>query len=164
MREDKSYLKWCMEQNRGIRATKPSENIAKAYLHKTRNALKSMEVNAEAGLTDWTISASYYAKYFAVYALLTRIGIKSEIHDCTIALFEYLFGNDVPPQIIQQLRQSKQERIETQYYTRAVTVDLGKTLGQTRAFTLEIERIIDGLTQERITSYQNKIRELTKKP
>lgn len=61
-----------------------SENLVKAYFQKSRNALKSMEVNAQAGLAEWSVSASYYAKYFAVYSLLSKIGVKCEIHDCTI--------------------------------------------------------------------------------
>lgn len=39
---------------------------------------------------------SYYAKYFAVYALFCKIGLKCEIHDCTISLFRYLFGSEAP--------------------------------------------------------------------
>jgi len=54
-------------------------------MKKSNEALKSMDVNAKAGISEWTISTSYYAKYFAIYALLSRIGIKCEIHDCTIA-------------------------------------------------------------------------------
>jgi len=75
---------------------KPSESLVKAYLQKSRNALKSMEVNAQAGLGEWAVSESYYAKYFAVYSLLSKIGIKCEIHDCTIAMFEYLFRDSMP--------------------------------------------------------------------
>jgi uncharacterized protein (UPF0332 family) len=64
--------------------------LVKAYLEKSRNALKSMEVNAQASIIEWAVSASYYAKYFAVYVLLSKVGVKCEIHDCTITLFEYL--------------------------------------------------------------------------
>jgi len=85
----------------------PSDNLTKAYLEKSRNALKSMEVNANAGITEWAISAAYYARYFAVYALLSKIGAKCEIHDCTITLFNYLFGSDVQADMVEQLRQSK---------------------------------------------------------
>jgi uncharacterized protein (UPF0332 family) len=79
MQDAKKHLKWCLKQNKGIKIVKPSENLTTAYLRKSRNALKSMEVNAEADITEWAISASYYAKYFAVYALLAKIGAKSEI-------------------------------------------------------------------------------------
>jgi len=113
MRDRSKYLQWCLKQRKGIRSLKPSENLVKAYLAKSRNALKSMDVNAREGISEWAVSASYYAKYFAVYALLAKIGVRCEIHDCTIALFEYLFGNVVPSGLIQELRDSKEDRVET---------------------------------------------------
>ena len=95
MLNTETYLKWCLKQQRGIRLVEPSENLVKAYLEKSRNALRSMEVNARESIIEWAVSAGYYAKYFAVYALLSRIGIRCETHDCTIALFEHLFGSRV---------------------------------------------------------------------
>lgn len=103
MQSERRYLKWCLDQNKGIRLAKPSENLMKAYMEKSKNALKSMDVNAKASITEWAVSASYYA-YFIVYALLSKIGVKCEIHDCTIALFNYLFGDSVPPQAVLELK------------------------------------------------------------
>ena len=154
-------MKWCLKQSKGIRLVKPSENLMKAYFQKSRNALKSMEVNAKSGITEWAVSASYYAKYFAVYALLSKIGVKCEIHDCTIALFSYLFVDSVSSQVIQELKQSKEDRIEMQYYTREIKVDLEELMNQTKNFVLEMERIIDGLNSEIITSLQNRLKGLT---
>ena len=48
MQDDRQYLKWCLRQERGIRLVAPSDNLVKAYLEKSHNALKSMEVNAQA--------------------------------------------------------------------------------------------------------------------
>jgi len=93
MWKDEEHLKWCFKQRSGIKLAKPSNNLKKAYLEKARNAIKSMDVNAREGISEWAVSASYYAKYFTVYALLSKIGFKCEIHDCTITLFEYLFHN-----------------------------------------------------------------------
>jgi hypothetical protein len=106
MQSDKRYLRGCKRQNKGVRIVTPSDNLTKAYLEKSRNVLKSMEVNANAGISEWAISAAYYARYFAVYALLSKIGAKCEIHDCTIALFNYLFGSAVQADMVEQLRQS----------------------------------------------------------
>lgn len=158
--QGKRYLKWCLNQSKGIRIVKPSDNLLKAYLRKARNALKSMEVNAEVGIIEWAVSASYYAKYFSVYAILSKIGVKCEIHDCTIELFDYLFSNSVPQKLIQGLRQSKEDRIEMQYYTQEIKVDLGELMEQTKNFVLEVERIIDGLNSEKIVQLQRKLKSL----
>jgi hypothetical protein len=72
MLDDEKYLRWCLKQSKGIRIVEPSENLVKAYLQKSRNALKSMEVNAQVGLVEWAVSASYYAKYFLKWGRSVR--------------------------------------------------------------------------------------------
>jgi uncharacterized protein (UPF0332 family) len=160
MQDGKGYLKWCLKQAKGIRIVKPSDNLHKAYLRKARSAIKSMEVNAGVGITEWAVSASYYSKYFAVYALLQKIGVKCEIHDCTIELFDYLFHDSIPKQLIQELRRSKDDRIEAQYYTQEIKVDLEQLVNKTKNFVLETEKIIDALNSERIEQLQKKLKEL----
>jgi len=160
MRNDKRYLRWCKRQSKGIRIVNPSDNLTKAYLEKSRNALKSMEVNANAGITEWAISAAYYARYFAVYALLSKIGAKCEIHDCTIALFNYLFGSAVQAEMVTQLRQSKQDRIDAQYYSKTIRVDFNDLTSQTKQFMLEIEKLIDGLDAQAINALRSKLNKL----
>ncbi len=162
MQDNRKFLEWCFKQEKGIKMVSPSENLQRAYLEKSRNALKSMEVNAEAGITEWAVSASYYAKYFAVYALLAKTGVKCEIHDCTIALFNQLFGDTVPHGIVTELRRSKEDRIELQYYTREVKVNLGQLIAQTKNFVLEIERLMDSLNSEKIKAVQAKLKQLMK--
>jgi uncharacterized protein (UPF0332 family) len=66
-----------------------------------------MEVNAQANIEEWTVSASYYAKYFSVYALLSKIGVRCEIHDCTIALFGYLFSSAGYDHLVRELKQCR---------------------------------------------------------
>ncbi len=160
MQNDERHLRWCLKQSKGIRVDKPSENLVKAYLQKSRNASKSMEVNAQASLIEWAVSASYYAKYFAVYSLLSKIGIKCEIHDCTIAVFEYLFSDSIPKEILKDLRDSKENRVEAQYYTQEISVNLEQVIKKTKQFALEIEKVIDGLNAEKISKLQIKLKTL----
>ena len=87
------------------------------------------------------VSISYYAKYFVVYSLLSRIGIKCEIHDCTISLFEYLFTDKIPPKLIRDFQQSKDDRIDAQYYTQSISTNLNIMVADTKAFVLEIQKI-----------------------
>jgi uncharacterized protein (UPF0332 family) len=54
-----------------------------------------MTAAAKINETDWILTTAYYARYFALYALLTKIGIKSEIHDCTINLAKLLSDNGI---------------------------------------------------------------------
>jgi len=160
MQNDERHLQWCLKHSKGIRMAKPSENLVKAYLQKSRNALKSMEVNAQAGLVEWVVSTSYYAKYFVVYSLLSKIGIKCEIHDCTITVFEYLFSDTIPKEILKDLRNSKENRVEAQYYTQELRIDLEQVIKKTKQFVLEIEKVIDDLNTEKISELQKKLKSL----
>lgn len=157
MQPNKKYLQWCAKQKKGIRIIRGSENLQKAYLSKSKEATKSMEINAKEGIHEWAISAGYYAKYFVIYALFSRIGIKCEIHDCTIAVFSYLFENDIPSTFVDNLKQAKQERIEVQYYTTEVRVDIKEMVTQTKDFVLKIEEIIDGLNAQKIAYIRKKL-------
>ncbi len=158
MSSNKKYLKWCAKQKKGIKIIPESITLQKAYLKKSEESLKSMNANAKAGIDEWVVSTSYYAKYFAVYALLSRMGIKCEIHDCTVALFEYLFSGTIPANFVQDLQQSKDDRIDAQYYTQTVQINQKKILVDTTNFVLEIQKIIDKLTSTEIATLIGKIK------
>jgi len=67
--------------------------------------------------TDWITTTAYYARYFALYALLMKMGIKSEIHDCSIAVAELLTEKGILEEgLAKDTSNSKQARIDIQYY------------------------------------------------
>lgn len=159
MKTDKQYLKWCAKQSKEIRIVKESTNLQNAYLKKSNEAMRSMQVNAKEGIDEWVISTSYYAKYFAIYALLSRLGIKCEIHDCTIALFGYLFADNLPS-FFEDIQQAKEDRVEAQYYTTSIPIDSQKIVSKTKEFVLKIEEIIDSLNPEMISDTRSKLKKL----
>jgi uncharacterized protein (UPF0332 family) len=159
-RDNLNHLQWCLSKDNGIRIVAPSEQLVRAYREKSKTALKSMEVNRREGIAEWAISTSYYAKYFIVYALFAKLGVKSEIHSCTIALFEYLVGDDLPANLVHNFRRSKEDRVETQYYPLNEEVDLDSVATETTAFALEIEKLLDSLNSKRIAQLQHKLHDL----
>ncbi len=151
-------LKWCFKQKKGIKIVTPSDNLCEIYLQKSKEALNAAIVNAKAKIFSWTISASYYAKYFSIYALLSKIGVKSEIHECTIEVFNFLFRDVVGEDMIRDIKTSKNERIEFQYYTKMnEKIDAEKLIENTRDFINKIEEVIDDLTKETIDELRNKL-------
>jgi uncharacterized protein (UPF0332 family) len=110
-------LIWCLKQKRGIRITEPNPNLTKAYLKKATSALNTMTATLQINEADWTATTAYYARYFAFYALLMKIGVKSEIHDCTINVAQLLANHGILRQrLVDEISEAKQERIDTQYY------------------------------------------------
>jgi uncharacterized protein (UPF0332 family) len=154
------YLKWCARQKKGIRIVRESENLKKAYLKKSHEALRSMQINAKEGIGEWVVATSYYAKYFAIYALLSRIGVKCGIHDCTIALFSSLYADKLPKRLVDDLRQAKDDRVEAQYYTTEISMDMQEMIEKTTDFVLKIEEIIDGLSAQKTADKRRELRAL----
>ena len=107
-------LIWCLKQKRGIRITEPNPNLTKAYLKKAISALNTMTATLQIKENDWTATTAYYARYFALYALLMKIGVKSEIHECTINIAQLLANHKIIRQnIVNEITEAKQQRIDT---------------------------------------------------
>ena len=120
-------LKWCKSQKSGIRLVEPNENLFQEYIQtseETLDVLRSIKTKSKV----WLAATKYYCEYFAVYALLMRIGIKCEIHECTIAVCQLLEDEGIVPKgYTGILQEDKQLRIDNQYYlkNRDVRIDYG---------------------------------------
>ncbi len=101
-------VSWCFMQKSGIRIEKPNDQLCYAYLKEANVALTSMNVNRKADIRKWVIITAYYARYNAIYALLRKVGIRSEIHDCSIAVLKYLFSDIFDEKFFSELEQSKE--------------------------------------------------------
>jgi uncharacterized protein (UPF0332 family) len=139
-------LVWCFTQKRGIRITEPNPNLTKAYLKKAASALNMMTAALQINENEWTTTAAYYARYFALYALLMKIGVKSEIHDCTINVAQLLANHGILRQsLVDDIAEAKQTRIDTQYYvaTELSQKQIRQNAETARKFVLEIEQTIE---------------------
>ena len=102
-------LAWCLGKDKGIRLVEPSETISSAYVKSSQESLDAMQKNTG----RWRTVAAYYACYESLYALLAKAGIKSEIHECTLAPMD-LFG--FSGREMRFLSELKGERVAVQYY------------------------------------------------
>ena len=154
---------WCLKQKRGIRIIEPNPNLTKAYLKKALSALNTMTAALKINETDWVTTTAYYARYFALYALLMKIGIKSEIHDCTINMAKLLSNNGIlTPSLIEDIAKAKQTRIDTQYYVEKEQSPktIQSNVEAARKFVLETEKTIENITKEQINSIRTKLTKL----
>src|SRR3989344_7799578 len=76
-------LKWCCKQKDGIKLIEPSDNLSLSYMQMADNALGTMNRERKYNLT-FAISAGYYSMYYSLYSVLMKIGVKCEIHSCTL--------------------------------------------------------------------------------
>jgi uncharacterized protein (UPF0332 family) len=159
LKED--YLSWCFKQKNGIRIVEPNDDLAKAYMKKAISALNTMTAALKIRETDWIAATAYYARYFALYSLFMKIGVKSEIHDCTIRIGRYLSENGVlSKSLIDDLERAKQTRVDLQYY---VTKEFGvkeimENVEAARKFVLDVEKQTIGLTADQIQNIRQQLK------
>lgn len=85
-------LKWCCGKKEGIRLIEPNDNLSRGYIQMAENAIGTM--NREKGLNQqFAISACYYSMYYSLYSVLMRLGVKCEIHTCTLEFMKILLSN-----------------------------------------------------------------------
>jgi len=114
--EDRSII-WCLKQKRGIKIIDPNENLVKEYLRKATGSLNTMNAALQINETEWIMTTAYYARYFALYALLMKLGVKSEIHDCSIAVARLLVREGILTEnLVNDISQAKEMRVDVQYY------------------------------------------------
>jgi len=104
---------WCATKKGGLSMAEPNQNLANAYTKKAEEALESMSAKI---VKDWKISTAYYTLYFSLYAIMMRIGIKCEIHSCTIEFAKQFLGDYFNDEEIGFLADSLKARIDSQYY------------------------------------------------
>ncbi|MGM0609226.1 MAG: hypothetical protein ACQESP_12520 [Candidatus Muiribacteriota bacterium] len=139
-------LKWCLQQDKGIKLIEPNNRLAKVYLHESKVDMGDIQKSSP----KWKNIVGYYACYNALYALLQKIGIKCEIHDCSIELMDCIGLSDYKEFMIQL----KKIRIDVQYYLKKP-----KQLDQKKVtdFVLECKVLFNSLSDTKIKEIRETI-------
>ena len=159
MRSNKKTITWCLKQKRGIKLVEPNPALCGEYLRKAEGSLKMLNAALERDEREWVAITAYYARYDAVYALFLRCGIVSEIHECTLAALDFFFADEgiVSKSLTDELRESKDSRIDAQYYVAAeLDADPNPDAEKARAFVLDIEKVLDRLDEKTIRKIRSK--------
>jgi uncharacterized protein (UPF0332 family) len=148
-------INWCCLQNKGIKLVEPNIKIAKDYINEAQDDLKEMQ---NANSLKWKEIQAYYTCYNSVYAIFQKIGIKCEIHSCTLDLLEYLSDKlEICNKDIEFLRDLKDRRIDVQYYLKDPKPI--KEIDVT-SFALLCNKIFNQLNFDDISEIRSKVDEL----
>ena len=115
MNEDERKIQWCLKKERGISLITPNENLAKAYVVKAKEAAEVMRTLQEKSMA-WAMSACYYSMYYSLYAVMMKLGVKSEIHSCSITFMRYALKGYFDESDVKVLERAFESRIDHQYY------------------------------------------------
>ena len=148
-------IEWCLHQRNGLEMVEPNENTSSSYLKMAEESI-SMLGRVE-GSRIWTATMTYYIFYYSLYAMMLRIGIKCEIHLCSIQFMKSFLMAFYDPQDIDMLEKSFKARIDLQYYAdRAVEEKiLQKTRRYCKDFYIKTKDTVSRISEAKI----NEVRE-----
>ena len=97
-------VKWCLnkakreiEENkihRGLLKIEPDIELARKHIIKAEHNLKAIIAFKEIGFSDWSASASFYAIYHSLLAIISKWGYESRNQECTFALVYQLINEN----------------------------------------------------------------------
>ena len=108
-------LKWCCKQKDGIKLIEPSDNLSLSYMQMADNAFGTMNRERKYNLT-FAISAGYYSMYYSLYSVLMKLGIKCEIHSCTLEFMKVLLSEFYTKEDFKIISKAFDLRNIAQYY------------------------------------------------
>ena len=141
-------LSWCKKQIKGIELIDKKEHLSKSYLDESHDSFGAFLKNDG----KWKVITGYYSCYNALYSILMKCGIKSEIHDCTIKLMD-LF--DFSSEDIEFMNELKKKRVDTQYYLKEVKEVCEK---EVKRFIWKCELILQELTEKKINDVRKEFK------
>ena len=140
-------LDWCKKQ--GMKVIEPNDNLAEEYFKNAEETLRVANLIKESGSNMWLATQKYYTEYLAAYSILMRIGIKSEIHSCTIEIINLLEKERIIHfQFAAILEEDKKLRIDNQYYLKNRPVDFNSE--KLSELLLKVRKILDTISIEKI--------------
>ena len=155
-------IKWCIRVRNGIELIDPNSNLAEAYLGKAEESLETMRLVES---RDWKISAAYYTMYFSLYAILMKIGIKCEIHKCTIECMNFFLTDHFDTEEYRLMKESLGARIDAQYFIdRNVTDTFFKDMmRKAPEFLVKCKSVVLKLDERKIAQIRTKIEKMQRK-
>ena len=153
-------LKWCYNQKDGIKLIEPNDNLAQGYLKMAENSLGTMNRERNYNLM-FSISACYYSMYYSLYSVCMKLGIKCEIHSCTIEVMKRLLINFYSEFDIKTIKKAFDARNIAQYYVDRIIPkeDINFIISNAPLFFSKSKDILGKINEDYINEIRNKIQE-----
>ncbi len=151
-------IDWCCLQRDGIKLVEPNVNLSKKYIGEADKDLIEMK---NASSLKWKDIEAYYSCYNSIYAILQKIGIRCEIHDCTLEFLRIVSEDlGITKEELNLIKDLKKKRIDVQYHLKEPEEIDEKSIA---GFVLSCKNILNNLNEDRIKEMRIKLRELIEK-
>lgn len=151
-------IRWCAQQKKGLEIVEPNTAMANSYLKMAEESISVLKGVEKSAL--WTATTTYYIFYYSLYSLMMRVGLKCEIHTCTLECMKHVFMQWYEKKDIEMIGRAFQARIDLQYYAdRPVdTKVIEETKRYCKEFFIKTKDIISKIRKDDIDQIQNRIR------
>ncbi|MBL7148040.1 MAG: hypothetical protein ISS82_04405 [Nanoarchaeota archaeon] len=153
-------INWCLKQKHGLELIEPNDNMSDSYLkmaEESINILKNIEKS-----NIWTATTSYYIFYYSLYSLMLKIGVKCEIHACSIEFMEKFLINFYDKKDVDMFKKAFSSRIDLQYYAdRPVDKPIiDESKKYCKEFFIKTKDILSKITNNQIEEIRNNLRKV----
>ncbi|MEK6942800.1 MAG: hypothetical protein AABX00_01930 [Nanoarchaeota archaeon] len=108
-------VKWCLKQKNGIEFVEPNSNMSHSYMKMAEESISALQDVESSRI--WTATMAYYVFYYSLYSLMLRIGIKCEIHSCSLAFMKEHLKLFYDKEDCDMIEKAFSARIDLQYYS-----------------------------------------------
>lgn len=156
-------LKWCCSKKEGINLIEPNDNLSSGYIQMAENAIGTM--NREKNLNvQFAISACYYSMYYSLYSVLMKMGIKCEIHACTLEFMKKLLSGFYSNEDYKTISKAFDVRQTSQYYVDRIIVkeDVNFIFSKAQYFLSKSKEILSKINEKEILEIRKQIEEVAR--
>lgn len=152
-------LKWCCNQKDGIKLIEPNENLASSYMKMAEDAIGTMNREKDYNLV-FAVSACYYSMYYSLYSVMMEIGVKCEIHSCSLEFMRLL--DFYSKEDIKVINKAFGLRNTIQYYVDKIVEreDINFIIMQAPFFLNKSKNILSRINETDIENIRRKIQEV----
>ncbi|MBI2133369.1 hypothetical protein HYU11_01665 [Candidatus Woesearchaeota archaeon] len=154
-------IEWCLKQKDGIQLIEPNKNISGSYLKMAEESINILPGLNRSRL--WSAVTSYYIFYYSLYSLMTRIGIKCEIHSCSLEFMKRYLVDFYSAKDFEMISKAFKARIDLQYYAnRPVDGEVIEEIKkECKLFFISTKDSIAVLSDEQIDKIRNHVKKLS---
>ena len=149
-------IKWCLKQ--GMKLVDSNERLAQGYLKMAEDSFGTMNREKDKNAV-FSVSAGYYTIYYSLYAVMQKIGVKCEIHSCSIEFMKQFLTTLYSQEDVELVELAFSSRNLLQYYVdKSVNKeDLERIWGNAYDFFVKSRDIIIKLDDVEINKIRREI-------
>ncbi len=152
-------ISWCLKQKGGLKLVESNKNMATSYIKMAEESVSVLEKIKDSKI--WLATTTYYVFYYSLYALMLRIGVKCEIHSCSIEFMKKYLEKFYSKKDIEMFENAFSARIDLQYYSNRpvnskIIEDNGKYCVD---FYVKTKDILIGISEEEINNIRGELNE-----